>query len=93
MAEAVAGVDIVVHCAGSQKGDGEKARRLVEAAGQAGVRGRFMREHMQDYLERQNEQKRQMREYLDSQIQEKKNKELEKKHKELQQQAEEEHRL
>jgi uncharacterized protein YbjT (DUF2867 family) len=38
VAEAVAGVDIVVHCAGSQKGDGEKARHLVKAAGEARVR-------------------------------------------------------
>ncbi|MGA0567497.1 SDR family oxidoreductase [Rathayibacter sp. KR2-224] len=38
VADAVAGAGIVVHCAGSQKGDGEKARRLVEAARTAGVR-------------------------------------------------------
>lgn len=38
VADAVAGVDVVVHCAGSQKGDGEKARRLVAAAKQAGIR-------------------------------------------------------
>lgn len=35
---AVAGVEVVVHCAGSAKGDGEKARRLVAAAQRAGVR-------------------------------------------------------
>jgi uncharacterized protein YbjT (DUF2867 family) len=38
IAEAVAGVDTIVHCAGSQKGDGEKARHLVDAARAAGVR-------------------------------------------------------
>jgi len=37
-AAAVEGVEIVVHCAGSAKGDGEKARHLVEAASAAGVR-------------------------------------------------------
>ena len=37
IAAAVAGVDVVVHCAGSAKGDGEKARHLV-AALPAGVR-------------------------------------------------------
>ena len=31
IAAAVAGVDVVVHCAGSAKGDGEKARHLVAA--------------------------------------------------------------
>jgi len=35
---AVAGIEVVVHCAGSQEGDGEKARHLVEAAERAGVR-------------------------------------------------------
>src|SRR5215475_10078549 len=35
---AVAGVEIVVHCAGTSKGDGEKARHLVRAASPAGVR-------------------------------------------------------
>jgi uncharacterized protein YbjT (DUF2867 family) len=35
---AVAGVDIVVHLAGSSKGDEDKARHLVEAASRAGVR-------------------------------------------------------
>lgn len=34
---AVDGVDTVVHCAGTQKGDGEKARQLVRAAAQASV--------------------------------------------------------
>ncbi len=34
---AVAGVATIVHCAGSQKGDDDKARRLVEAASRAGV--------------------------------------------------------
>jgi len=37
-AAAVQGVEIVVHCAGTAKGDGEKARHLVEAASAAGVR-------------------------------------------------------
>lgn len=35
--DALAGVITVVHCAGSQKGDGDKARRLVAAARTAGV--------------------------------------------------------
>jgi uncharacterized protein YbjT (DUF2867 family) len=35
---AVAGVGIVVHCAGSAKGDGEKAQNLVRAASAASVR-------------------------------------------------------
>jgi uncharacterized protein YbjT (DUF2867 family) len=35
---AVAGIDVIVHCAGTPKGDGEKARHLVEAAERAGVR-------------------------------------------------------
>jgi uncharacterized protein YbjT (DUF2867 family) len=35
---AVAGVGIIVHCAGTAKGDGEKARHLVRAAAAAGVR-------------------------------------------------------
>jgi uncharacterized protein YbjT (DUF2867 family) len=34
---AVEGVKIIVHCAGSSKGDGEKARHLVRAATQAGM--------------------------------------------------------
>jgi uncharacterized protein YbjT (DUF2867 family) len=34
---AVAGIDVIVHLAGSQKGDGEKARHLVAAAERAGV--------------------------------------------------------
>ncbi|WP_334173406.1 SDR family oxidoreductase [Sinomonas sp.] len=34
---AVDGVGTVVHCAGTQKGDGEKARHLVRAASAAGV--------------------------------------------------------
>lgn len=38
VADAVAGVDTVVHCAGSQKGDGQKAHNLVSAARKAGVR-------------------------------------------------------
>jgi uncharacterized protein YbjT (DUF2867 family) len=38
VAAAVKGVDVVIHCAGSAKGDGEKARHLVEAASEAGVR-------------------------------------------------------
>ncbi|GAB3418299.1 NAD(P)H-binding protein [Flindersiella endophytica] len=33
---AVADVDTIVHCAGTQKGDGDKARLLVEAARKAG---------------------------------------------------------
>jgi uncharacterized protein YbjT (DUF2867 family) len=35
--EAVAGIDVVVHLAGSARGDGEKARHLVAAAAPAGV--------------------------------------------------------
>ena len=35
---AVAGVGTVVHCAGSSKGDEDKARNLVRAASRAGVR-------------------------------------------------------
>jgi uncharacterized protein YbjT (DUF2867 family) len=35
---AVAGIDVVVHCAGSAKGDEIKARNLVEAASRSGVR-------------------------------------------------------
>jgi uncharacterized protein YbjT (DUF2867 family) len=35
---AVAGAEIVVHCAGTSKGDGDKARHLVQAASRAGVR-------------------------------------------------------
>ncbi len=35
---AVDGVDTIVHCAGSTKGDAEKARSLVRAAARAGVR-------------------------------------------------------
>jgi len=34
---AVAGVEVIVHCAGSAKGDDVKARRLVEAAAHAGA--------------------------------------------------------
>ena len=36
--DAMAGVEIVVHCAGSSKGDGAKARSLVAAAKRADVR-------------------------------------------------------
>ena len=35
---AVRGIEVVVHCAGSAKGDEEKARHLVRAASTAGVR-------------------------------------------------------
>jgi uncharacterized protein YbjT (DUF2867 family) len=35
---AVAGIETVIHCAGSMKGDDAKARTLVEAARRAGVR-------------------------------------------------------
>jgi uncharacterized protein YbjT (DUF2867 family) len=35
---AVEGAEIIVHCAGTQKGDGEKAENLVRAASAAGVR-------------------------------------------------------
>lgn len=35
---AVAGVEVIVHCAGSTKGDEIKARHLVEAASRAGAR-------------------------------------------------------
>ena len=35
---AVEGVEIIVHCAGTQKGDGDKARHLVRAASKGGVR-------------------------------------------------------
>ena len=38
IAAAVAGIDVVVHCAGSAKGDEAKARNLVGAAARAGVR-------------------------------------------------------
>src|SRR5918993_4464614 len=38
IAAAVAGVEVVVHCAGSSSGDEDKARHLVRAAGPAGVR-------------------------------------------------------
>ncbi len=38
IASAVRGVEVVVHCAGSAKGDEVKARHLIEAASQAGVR-------------------------------------------------------
>ncbi len=34
---AVAGTEIIVHCAGAQKGDGDKARTLVQAASRAGA--------------------------------------------------------
>ncbi len=36
--EALAGVEVIVHCAGSAKGDDVKARTLVDAAKRAGVR-------------------------------------------------------
>jgi uncharacterized protein YbjT (DUF2867 family) len=36
--EAVEGIDVVVHCAGSRTGDDEKARQVVRAASRAGVR-------------------------------------------------------
>lgn len=35
---AVQGVGVIVHCAGSNKGDGEKAQNLVRAASKAGTR-------------------------------------------------------
>jgi uncharacterized protein YbjT (DUF2867 family) len=35
---AVAGVETIVHCAGSARGDADKARTLMKAAAQAGVR-------------------------------------------------------
>jgi uncharacterized protein YbjT (DUF2867 family) len=35
---AVAGIDVIVHCAGSTKGDQDKARNLVRAAARVGVR-------------------------------------------------------
>jgi uncharacterized protein YbjT (DUF2867 family) len=35
---AVAGTEVIVHCAGSAKGDGDKARHLAKAASRAGVR-------------------------------------------------------
>jgi uncharacterized protein YbjT (DUF2867 family) len=35
---AVAGTEIIVHCAGTSKGDEDKARRLVRAASRAGAR-------------------------------------------------------
>jgi uncharacterized protein YbjT (DUF2867 family) len=34
---AVAGAEVIVHCAGAQKGDGDKARALVRAASAAGA--------------------------------------------------------
>jgi uncharacterized protein YbjT (DUF2867 family) len=36
--QALEGIEVVVHCAGSTKGDGDKARNLVRAAAQAHVR-------------------------------------------------------
>ena len=36
--DAVRGIDVVVHCAGAAKGDDVKARHLVRAAAEAGVR-------------------------------------------------------
>jgi uncharacterized protein YbjT (DUF2867 family) len=36
--QAVVGIDVIVHCAGSAKGDEDKARHLVRAASAAGVR-------------------------------------------------------
>jgi uncharacterized protein YbjT (DUF2867 family) len=38
LAAAVAGIDVIVHLAGSAKGDGDKARNLVEAVRAAGTR-------------------------------------------------------
>jgi uncharacterized protein YbjT (DUF2867 family) len=38
VAAAVAGTEVIVHCAGSAKGDGDKARHLAAAASRAGVR-------------------------------------------------------
>jgi uncharacterized protein YbjT (DUF2867 family) len=38
VAAAVAGTEVIVHCAGSAKGDGDKARHLAAAATRAGVR-------------------------------------------------------
>src|SRR5512132_4030041 len=35
---AVEGAEIIVHCAGGPRGDGDKARRLVQAASRAGAR-------------------------------------------------------
>ena len=35
---AVQGAEIIVHCAGTRKGDGDKASRLVHAASRAGTR-------------------------------------------------------
>src|SRR5215203_1886211 len=35
---AVEGAEVVVHCAGGPKGDGDKARHLIRAASRAGVR-------------------------------------------------------
>src|SRR4030095_1194987 len=35
---AVQGAEIILHCAGTKKGDEEKARRLVQAASRAGTR-------------------------------------------------------
>ena len=35
---AVQGAEIIIHCAGTKKGDGDKARRLVQAASRAGTR-------------------------------------------------------
>ena len=34
---AVTGAEVIVHCAGAQKGDGDKARALVLAASRAGA--------------------------------------------------------
>jgi len=38
IAAAVDGAEVIVHCAGSSKGDGDKARNLVRAAARAGTR-------------------------------------------------------
>jgi uncharacterized protein YbjT (DUF2867 family) len=38
LAAALSDVDVVVHCAGARTGDGDRARRLGEAAASAGVR-------------------------------------------------------
>src|SRR5215510_11490191 len=35
---AVAGAEVIVHCAGTARGDGDKARHLVRAASRAGAR-------------------------------------------------------
>ena len=47
---AVDGAETIVHCAGTAKGDAEKARNLVRATGRAGTRVYGMAELVRGYL-------------------------------------------